>query len=137
MRRERRLEAVRFAAEHARIGKLQLQRFENGGALFVADVARRFSCRRLRVGPASDCRCSSSENDRSRKKVRCRSCHGQRRRQLQPRTAKAIEQSVQRPTRGIQNRRSVVMQDRKSTRLNSSHLVISYAVFCLKKKFNK
>src|SRR5688500_19828157 len=26
------------------------------------------------------------------------------------------------------------MQDRKSTRLNSSHLVISYAVFCLKKK---
>src|SRR5256885_10813478 len=28
-------------------------------------------------------------------------------------------------------------QDRKSTRLNSSHLVISYAVFCLKKKKNK
>src|SRR3989454_8263161 len=26
------------------------------------------------------------------------------------------------------------LQDRKSTRLNSSHLVISYAVFCLKKK---
>src|ERR1039457_3742463 len=26
------------------------------------------------------------------------------------------------------------MADRKSTRLNSSHLVISYAVFCLKKK---
>src|ERR1039457_1222951 len=26
------------------------------------------------------------------------------------------------------------MIDRKSTRLNSSHLVISYAVFCLKKK---
>src|ERR1039457_1699454 len=30
--------------------------------------------------------------------------------------------------------RSVVVSDRKSTRLNSSHLVISYAVFCLKKK---
>src|SRR2546426_5749881 len=29
---------------------------------------------------------------------------------------------------------SHVNQDRKSTRLNSSHLVISYAVFCLKKK---
>src|SRR5256885_12766526 len=28
------------------------------------------------------------------------------------------------------------LQDRKSTRLNSSHLVISYAVFCLKKKKN-
>src|SRR5260221_7302106 len=28
----------------------------------------------------------------------------------------------------------VPLQDRKSTRLNSSHTVISYAVFCLKKK---
>src|SRR5256885_16967296 len=28
----------------------------------------------------------------------------------------------------------VISRDRKSTRLNSSHLVISYAVFCLKKK---
>src|SRR2546426_6108397 len=27
-----------------------------------------------------------------------------------------------------------IIGDRKSTRLNSSHLVISYAVFCLKKK---
>src|SRR5437773_6687119 len=27
-------------------------------------------------------------------------------------------------------------QDRKSTRLNSSHITISYAVFCLKKKIN-
>src|SRR5256885_10567095 len=30
--------------------------------------------------------------------------------------------------------RIFVVKDRKSTRLNSSHLVISYAVFCLKKK---
>src|SRR6266446_7353086 len=30
--------------------------------------------------------------------------------------------------------RSHAILDRKSTRLNSSHLVISYAVFCLKKK---
>src|SRR5437588_1370017 len=30
-----------------------------------------------------------------------------------------------------------VEEDRKSTRLNSSHTVISYAVFCLKKKKNK
>src|SRR5256885_10517861 len=28
----------------------------------------------------------------------------------------------------------IILGDRKSTRLNSSHLVISYAVFCLKKK---
>src|SRR5256885_6426322 len=31
-------------------------------------------------------------------------------------------------------RRRSQRRDRKSTRLNSSHLVISYAVFCLKKK---
>src|SRR5256885_8397285 len=30
--------------------------------------------------------------------------------------------------------RAATRRDRKSTRLNSSHLVISYAVFCLKKK---
>src|SRR5688500_19091703 len=29
------------------------------------------------------------------------------------------------------------VEDRKSTRLNSSHLVISYAVFCLRKKTNR
>src|SRR5256885_11203027 len=35
----------------------------------------------------------------------------------------------------LQNKRQPrTTQDRKSTRLNSSHLVISYAVFCLKKK---
>src|SRR5256885_5233651 len=33
-------------------------------------------------------------------------------------------------------RELIARQDRKSTRLNSSHLVISYAVFCLKKKKN-
>src|SRR5438034_5162531 len=32
---------------------------------------------------------------------------------------------------------SLLRRDRKSTRLNSSHTVISYAVFCLKKKNNK
>src|SRR5256885_11719861 len=39
---------------------------------------------------------------------------------LAPRTLERLEQ----------------IADRKSTRLNSSHLVISYAVFCLKKKNN-
>src|ERR1035438_10579969 len=33
-------------------------------------------------------------------------------------------------------RTDLQMEDRKSTRLNSSHLGISYAVFCLKKKNN-
>src|SRR3712207_8141191 len=32
--------------------------------------------------------------------------------------------------------RAVDAEDRKSTRLNSSHANISYAVFCLKKKIN-
>src|SRR5437870_6738072 len=40
---------------------------------------------------------------------------------------------------GTRQRRSLVVrdvdgEDRKSTRLNSSHVAISYAVFCLKKK---
>src|SRR3989337_2415182 len=34
-------------------------------------------------------------------------------------------------------RKSLRQQDRKSTRLNSSHGSISYAVFCLKKKINR
>src|SRR5438034_8228308 len=34
-------------------------------------------------------------------------------------------------------RTSQVERDRKSTRLNSSHTVISYAVFCLKKKTSR
>src|SRR5437588_9028799 len=32
---------------------------------------------------------------------------------------------------------TITRRDRKSTRLNSSHTVISYAVFCLKKKKSK
>src|SRR5690242_21038288 len=35
---------------------------------------------------------------------------------------------------GLNKRLSHGLQDRKSTRLNSSHMSISYAVFCLKKK---
>src|SRR5690554_7662710 len=37
-------------------------------------------------------------------------------------------------TRHAVNDRRVKVRDRKSTRLNSSHVRISYAVFCLKKK---
>src|SRR5258708_24503629 len=36
--------------------------------------------------------------------------------------------------RGVRRRVNRVGGDRKSTRLNSSHQIISYAVFCLKKK---
>src|SRR3712207_7225415 len=38
---------------------------------------------------------------------------------------------------GFAHEGHVVPRDRKSTRLNSSHANISYAVFCLKKKKNK
>src|SRR5258708_30518727 len=35
---------------------------------------------------------------------------------------------------GVERDQKRTQQDRKSTRLNSSHQIISYAVFCLKKK---
>src|SRR5690606_41605003 len=38
---------------------------------------------------------------------------------------------------GVGGSSTAVMLDRKSTRLNSSHVKISYAVFCLKKKTKK
>src|SRR5437660_5704320 len=39
------------------------------------------------------------------------------------------------PSRALADRQ-LAARDRKSTRLNSSHVAISYAVFCLKKKNN-
>src|SRR6266566_2076753 len=47
---------------------------------------------------------------------------------------------VYEPGRALPDRETIAGRapsDRKSTRLNSSHLVISYAVFCLKKKKKK
>src|SRR5258705_7978947 len=38
---------------------------------------------------------------------------------------------------GVSGLKKLLKVDRKSTRLNSSHTVISYAVFCLKKKKRK
>src|SRR2546426_4557137 len=40
------------------------------------------------------------------------------------------------PRRGVFDLPRGLLLDRKSTRLNSSHLVISYAVFCFEKKKN-
>src|SRR5438034_11783625 len=42
-----------------------------------------------------------------------------------------------RPMLAVTAWREALRRDRKSTRLNSSHTVISYAVFCLKKKTRK
>src|SRR5690554_7778158 len=47
------------------------------------------------------------------------------RRRLRPERPEALDH---------QRRGRELLQDRKSTRLNSSHVRISYAVFCLKKK---
>src|SRR5258708_25328716 len=52
------------------------------------------------------------------------------------------DQQLRRLRRGSSDQRPVecrceLPRDRKSTRLNSSHQIISYAVFCLKKKKKK
>src|SRR5256885_5930205 len=49
---------------------------------------------------------------------------------LAPEAIQALLQTLQERHTAL----SEQLGDRKSTRLNSSHLVISYAVFCLKKK---
>src|SRR5687768_18105628 len=54
--------------------------------------------------------------------------------------SQTLKQTGQRPVadhRGDVHHDAIERQDRKSTRLNSSHGYISYAVFCLKKKKKK
>src|SRR5690349_23842559 len=58
--------------------------------------------------------------------------------EVQPRTASRAVMPFDMRWRlgyhGVLTARGIPRQDRKSTRLNSSHVEISYAVFCLKKK---
>src|SRR3989442_5304248 len=64
----------------------------------------------------------------------------------EPRPALSVEHQVDAPpsraadepegAQGEVLQRLFLLLDRKSTRLNSSHVRISYAVFCLKKKIN-
>src|SRR5256885_6003713 len=54
--------------------------------------------------------------------------------QLYAATLSAVQLRDWAEAREMSGRLQVATADRKSTRLNSSHLVISYAVFCLKKK---
>src|SRR5687768_11028019 len=49
-------------------------------------------------------------------------------------TVEKIPRAISVTSRGVAGHGSVPLEDRKSTRLNSSHGYISYAVFCLKKK---
>src|SRR5256885_3054334 len=52
--------------------------------------------------------------------------------------ARAMGLALRQPARLDEKEVAAILAlDRKSTRLNSSHLVISYAVFCLKKKKNR
>src|SRR5207249_12172768 len=65
---------------------------------------------------------------------------GARRSRPSPRRpARAARRSAPRETGAVRarSRSPSCARDRKSTRLNSSHVSISYAVFCLKKKKNK
>src|SRR5258705_1576143 len=56
------------------------------------------------------------------------------RRRLSPRKPNHCRRALLRTGRNGAHPNSSSPEDRKSTRLNSSHLGISYAVFCLKKK---
>src|SRR5690242_13766657 len=61
----------------------------------------------------------------------------QHRRVVAERALLVVEQGTDEPPHGLRDRQArgeVGGEDRKSTRLNSSHMSISYAVFCLKKK---
>src|SRR5205807_3497574 len=72
-------------------------------------------------------RCPHHVSDRSRNRLIPCSRAGQYTFAGPPRRSPACRTSI----RAYRER---ARRDRKSTRLNSSHLVISYAVFCLKKK---
>src|SRR5690242_20789345 len=63
-------------------------------------------------------------------------CHAHRRLEVHPkRTADVVlTEAVKAPGCGQSRIGDQHVEDRKSTRLNSSHMSISYAVFCLKKK---
>src|SRR2546430_3996507 len=54
-----------------------------------------------------------------------------------PRRPRLEERQPHEPAPVLAVRFARVLRDRKSTRLNSSHSQISYAVFCLKKKKKK
>src|SRR5690606_40310072 len=65
-----------------------------------------------------------------------RSMHSDRAQRKQSRYVRRMKMRVL-PEMAIRRRNYEALVDRKSTRLNSSHVKISYAVFCLKKKKQK
>src|SRR3712207_8724947 len=81
----------------------------------------------LPVHPDREAQSDGEHHQRGEQEVRP---SRRRRRVIEP-----LDVIVRRRRGGVVERRFVV-GDRKSTRLNSSHANISYAVFCLKKKNN-
>src|SRR5690606_42082834 len=71
---------------------------------------------------------------------RARTCSGSFPRRMreahQPRLDRTLRDWLTRPITSTRDTYLREAADRKSTRLNSSHVKISYAVFCLKKKIN-
>src|SRR5205807_7600939 len=98
------------------------------------------SCRHPRALPSFPTRRSSDltrpappkERPRTTRRATtcCNGCSGER-------AGDERRGHVRVPTALARDDRGCGRRDRKSTRLNSSHLVISYAVFCLKKKKKK
>src|SRR5690606_41853657 len=81
------------------------------------------------------CPTPSSRESRSHRFRRSSSAIGERARRALPsrrRRSRSNERAGREHQEGVPERRGP--GDRKSTRLNSSHVKISYAVFCLKKK---
>src|SRR5690349_24015309 len=77
---------------------------------------------------------------RSARRRRERECAGQSigcRIQLRRAQRRAIRDGIGRQEDDVRRLPGDEQRDRKSTRLNSSHVEISYAVFCLKKKKNQ
>src|SRR2546422_8242133 len=65
-----------------------------------------------------------------------RAAEGHAARESLPQVLSPADRAAARRRRHTVGRRPGAARDRKSTRLNSSHGYISYAVFCLKKKIN-
>src|SRR5690606_40832681 len=95
---------------------LEIMRPPPWSTLFPYTTLFRSECRLQRLGALADCRATAC---RGRRSSPCRG--GSRRRRAPARSARFPEGRPE-------------PRDRKSTRLNSSHVKISYAVFCLKKK---
>src|SRR5258707_5859204 len=94
-------------------------------------------CARIRGGAGGGLGCAKHHWARQRRNC----CAGQRRNRCagayNPAARGSQKGAAVWLSSGSRERCCGVLQDRKSTRLNSSHANISYAVFCLKKKKKK